>query len=167
MPDFSFLGEHEENKKWNKGSLKHQGIERTDAADQQISDRPGILMGNNQFGWLAGTGQVIYPTFDSIDISLYLAGGLVQDVPIFGPIGGEIRSAEPQGVSRSRENQYQEQDENEGANGAGNAEALQEFHGGIQKISDEDGKKQGDDDTRGVIKKQQDDRRSDQPHAEV
>src|SRR5437879_9640981 len=167
MPDFSFLGEHEENKKRDESALQNESVERTNTANDQIVNRAGITGRCGYLGSGFRTGDVCDAALEAADLLLYTAGGGAQDTPILRPLGRELRGAKPKGVPGGNEDQDHQQNENERANGAGNAEALQEFHGGIQEISDEDGKQQGDDDTRGVIKKQQDDRRSNQPHAEV
>jgi hypothetical protein len=46
-------------------------------------------------------------------------------------------------------------------------QAFQELHGRIEKVSQKDGQKQGDDDPGSVVEKEQDDRGRDDAQAEI
>jgi len=167
VPDFAFFRQHEKDQERDECALQHERVKRANAANDQIVHRARVARGCGRLGSRFRAGDLGDAAFDAADFLLHFTGGPANDLAIFRPVRGEVGGAQPERVAHGDENQNQQDNEDQGADGAGNSQALHQFHHGIQKISDQHREQNRDHHARGVIEEQKENRGGNQPQAEI
>jgi len=83
-------------------------------------------------------------TFDSLDFAFDGARGLLQDSAVFRPVLGEIGGARPQAVACRGQHGDEDQHHDHGAKRSRQTYSFQDFHGGVEKVGQQNGEQQSD-----------------------